>query len=71
MYLIDDEMETLWTLVTQSYRAATRRQFIFTIQFPVVPGTQMSELRMMKGWFGLATTQWFWTEGPSIEKPVP
>ena len=33
--------------------AITRRYFIFTIQFPEIPGAHFIDLGRMKGWFGL------------------
>ena len=45
--------------------------FLFTFQFPEVSGTQLIDLERMKGWVDLANTQWFWTEDPWIENPVP
>ena len=68
----------------QDCRATSCRQFIFTnlpvYQFlPIsqftfylgVPGTHLIDLRGMKGWVDLGTTQWIWIPDPRIDDPAP
>ena len=49
--------------LSQGY-SAIQGQFIFAIMSLGVPGTQLIDLRRMKGWVNLRTTQWFWTWDP-------
>ena len=43
--------------MSQGYRATTTRQFTFYHSFSGVPGTQLIDLRRMKGWVDLRANQ--------------
>ena len=51
----------------QGYKATTRRPFTFYHYVPWDPWTNLIDLKRMKGYVALGSTQWFWTHDPWIE----
>ena len=43
----------------------------FAFKFPEILGTHLTDLRRMKHWVNLGSTQWFWTRDHWVVNPAP
>ena len=55
-----------WGSIASRLEPLQGSSLLFTTKFPEIPGTHFIDLRRMKGWADLGTTQWFEHETPGL-----